>query len=175
MDNNIQQKLYGLDHLRAVIRMKEKQDIQEVRPLENVYYMDPIDGEGRGEYLSSLTALIAPSMYVEPFCGVAVEAQLCGTPVLTHDFGAMAETVEQFKTGLRCHSLADFCYGIKLAVNGEEFDSKYISERARKKWSLETVAHYYDYIIKSNLELVNGSGGWYTTTSHVDLLPKIDA
>jgi glycosyltransferase involved in cell wall biosynthesis len=81
----------------------------------NIEYWEPLHGTHRAEFLGSLTALLAPSKFVEPFCGVAVEAQMCGTPVMTHDFGAQTETVEHGKTGMLCHTLADFCLGIRMA------------------------------------------------------------
>ena len=76
--------------------------------ISNVIYKPPIHGEERGDYLGSLTALLCPSNFIEPFCGVNVEAQLCGTPVISHDYGAFTETIELYKTGILCHTLADF-------------------------------------------------------------------
>ena len=67
----------------------------------NITYKAPIHGKERGEYLGSLTASICMSKFLEPFNAVAVESQLCGTPVISSDSGGMVETVEHFKTGLR--------------------------------------------------------------------------
>ena len=50
--------------------------------LPNITYKQPISGLERNEFLGSLNALLCLSTYVEPFCGVNVEAQLCGTPVI---------------------------------------------------------------------------------------------
>ena len=52
---------------------------------------------------------MVPTYYVEPFCGVNVEAQLCGTPVISNDCGAFTETIENLKTGILAHTLKDFC------------------------------------------------------------------
>jgi glycosyltransferase involved in cell wall biosynthesis len=138
----------------------------------NVIYKPPIHGKERGEYLGSLTALLAPSYFCEPFCGVAVEAQLCGTPVITHDFGAMVETVEPFYTGLHCHTLADFCVGVQMALD-DKFDRKYISERATKLYDMYNVAKRYEYVFKTIIDVNNGNNGWYATESHVELLADV--
>lgn len=135
----------------------------------NVVYKPPIHGSERGDYLGSLTALITPSVFCEPFCGVAVEAQLCGTPVITHDFGATVETVEPFKTGLHCHTLADFCYGVQMALDGK-FDRQYISDRARKRYDMYQVAKRYEYVFKTLLDLTNGNNGWYSKTTYIECL-----
>ena len=50
--------------------------------------------------LGDCVAVLCLTSYLEPFGCVAVEAQLCGTPVISTDFGGMVETVEQFKTFL---------------------------------------------------------------------------
>jgi len=134
--------------------------------LPNLFYLPPLEGRDRADYLHSLTALIAPSLYMEPFCGVNVEAQLCGCPVLTHDFGAFVETVEPMVTGVHCHTLADFGYGIMLAMNNH-FDRTYIRLRAERLYNMFNVAHKYDYIFKTILDVHNGQNGWYSPNSHL--------
>ena len=140
-----------------------------LKKADNLKYKAPIHGKERGEYLSKLTALIAPSMYPEPFCGVNVEAQLCGTPIITNDFGAFVETVEPFKTGMLCHTLADFCEAVQMALDGK-FDRQYIHERVVKKYDMYNVAKQYEYAFKNILDIYNGEGGWYASKSYIELL-----
>ena len=135
----------------------------------NIIYKPPIHGDERGEYLGSLTAVLAPTLFIEPFCGVAVEAQLCGTPVITTDYGAQTETVEPFKTGILCHTLADYCSGVQMALDGT-FDREYIRRRAVKKYDIYNVAKKYDYVFKSIMDIHNGNGGWYSKKSYLELL-----
>ena len=137
--------------------------------LPNITYKSPIHGKERGEYLGSFTAVICLSKFLEPFCGVAVEAQLCGTPVICSDFGGMVETVEQFKTGLRCHTLADACYGIQMALDGK-FDRSYIHTRAANMFDMYKLAHKYEYALKSILEIFSGRNGWYSPNTYIECL-----
>ena len=127
----------------------------------NMYYKKPIQGMERSDYLGSLTALICASIYIEPFCGVNVEAQLCGTPVIANDFGAFPETIEDKKTGLLCHTLADFCLGVQMALDGK-FDRKYIRERAVKKYDMFELAKDYEYVFKCVVDLSTKNNGWYS-------------
>ena len=133
----------------------------------NIVYKPPISGRERGTYLGSLCALIAPSCFVEPFCGVAVEAQLCGTPVMAPECGAQTETIEQAKTGLLCHTLADYCLGVRMALEGK-FDRDYISRRAVAKYDMFNVAKQYDYVFNSIIDIHNGLNGWYAPDSHLE-------
>lgn len=133
----------------------------------NIVYKAPIHGKERQEYLAGLSALLTPSCFMEPFCGANVEAQLCGTPVISHDYGVFNETVEQFKTGLRCHTIADFCYGIQMALKGD-FDRNYIRERALKNWDMFQVARQYDYIFSCILDVSNGKNGYYSDDCHIE-------
>ena len=135
----------------------------------NIIYKPPIHGLERGEYLGSLCALIAPTGFVEPFCGVSVEAQLCGTPVISVDYGAPTETIEQFKTGMLCHSLSDLCVGVEAALN-DLFDRQYIHNRAVALYEMYNLAKKYDYTFKSILEIHNGNNGWYSPISHLGCL-----
>ena len=54
-----------------------------------------------------------PSLYVERFVHVVVEAGMCGTPILCTDFGAFTETVLPGKTGFRCRTFQDYIDGVK--------------------------------------------------------------
>lgn len=134
----------------------------------NIVYQPPIHGSDRSKYLSELTAIVTPSIFVEPFCGVNVEAQLCGVPVIANDFGAFTETIEPFKTGLLCHTLADFCYGVQMALD-DKFDRKYIRQRATEKYDMYNVAKQYDYVFKTILDIYNGKNGWYSPDSYIDM------
>lgn len=129
----------------------------------NIRYEPPLHGDVRAVYLGSLHALLAPSTFVEPFCGVSVEAQLCGTPVIAPAYGATTETVEHGRTGFLCHTLADYIRGVRKAVAGE-FDRVYTRERAVAKYSLDAVAPMYDAVFCTALELSAGPG-WYSPTS----------
>jgi glycosyltransferase involved in cell wall biosynthesis len=137
----------------------------------NIIYKKPIHGTERGIYLSNLSALIAPSRFLEPFCGVSVEAQLCGTPVISSDYGAFVENIEQFKTGVRCRTLSDFCYGVQMALD-KRFDRQYIHNRAITLFDMYNVAKKYKYAFDSIMDIFNGTNGWYSPDTHIDNLNK---
>ena len=137
----------------------------------NIIYKPPITGAERGKYLGGLTALLTPTKFIEPFCGVSVEAQLCGTPVISSHYGAFVENIENFKTGVRCHTLSDYCYGVQMALDGK-FNRQYIHERAVKLFDMYNVAKQYDYTFRSILELTNGNNGWYSKNCFLDNLQK---
>jgi len=133
----------------------------------NIVYKPPIHGAERSDYLGSCVALLAPTKYLEPFGGSVVEAQLCGTPVITSDWGGMSETVEQFKSGVRCHTLADYCYAVQKAIDGA-FDRTYIRERAVAKYDMFLIAKDYDYVFRSLLDVFRPEkNGWYSPDSHL--------
>ena len=157
-----------MPHVRFVLCGQGNPEQFLVSP--NIVYKPPISGLERGEYLGSLQALLAPTMFIEPFCGVVVEAQLCGTPALTTDYGAQTETVEPFKTGLNCHTLQDYCLGIQMAIDGK-FDRAYIRERAMRLYDMFNVARKYEYAFKCIMDVHNGTNGWYSRDSHLECLP----
>jgi glycosyltransferase involved in cell wall biosynthesis len=85
---------------------------------------------------------------------------MCGTPVITSDFGAFPETIQHGKTGYRCHTLGDYMKAVELAP---QLDRKYIRENAVNLYSYETVGQIYDNIFKQISNLKNG--GWYNLES----------
>jgi glycosyltransferase involved in cell wall biosynthesis len=87
---------------------------------------------------------------------MAVEAMLCGTPVVSVDYGAMTETVTEGVTGYRCHTLQDWLDGIHAVEN---LDRQAIADSARVRWSLETCGARYDKIFRQLNDLYRK--GWY--------------
>lgn len=82
----------------------------------NVAYEPPISGRDRAAFLRTAAVAVFPTRFLEPFCGGAVEAMLCGTPVLTSDFGAFTETVIEGVTGYRCSTERQWVEGIERAA-----------------------------------------------------------
>jgi glycosyltransferase involved in cell wall biosynthesis len=122
----------------------------------NIDYRGPIAGTARSDFLRNARALLAPTVFTEPFCGMAVEAMLCGTPVVAVDYGAMTETVIEGVSGYRCHTLQDWIDGIRAAGT---LDRRTIATIAREKWSLESCGKRYNKIFKQLHDLYRG--GWY--------------
>ena len=69
-----------------------------------VEYIPPVAQKDLVPLLCKARALFSYSHYPEPFGNIAVEAGLCGCPVITTDWGVYPETVVQYKTGFRCRS-----------------------------------------------------------------------
>ncbi len=87
-------------------------------------------------------ALLTPTYYVEPFGGVAVEAQLCGTPVLASDWGAFTETVQVGVSGFRPCTLAVWGAAVREVP---ALDRARIRQRAIELYSTETCARLYEH------------------------------
>jgi 2-polyprenyl-3-methyl-5-hydroxy-6-metoxy-1,4-benzoquinol methylase len=156
--------LKGIDTLRAIadyvqypIILHGQGDPSEwMHP--NIQYRGPISGKKRSDFLRKAKALLAPTVFTEPFCGMAVEAMLCGTPVVAVDYGAMTETV-QSGMGFRCHTLQDWLDAIYTV---DELDRKFIADTARAKYSLQACGAQYDKIFRQLNDLYRK--GWYEVT-----------
>jgi glycosyltransferase involved in cell wall biosynthesis len=105
----------------------------------NVEYLGVLGAE-RAAVLGAARAIIAPSRYVEPFCGAVVEAQLCGTPAITSDFGAFAETVQHGITGFRCPTEKAFIRAVDRVLG---LNRRTIRKRAERLWALPRVGRLY--------------------------------
>ena len=132
----------------------------------NVVYKEPIHGKERSDFLGSCVATCCISTYIEPFGGATVESQLCGTPVISSDVGGLTETIEQFKTGLRGHTLADYCKGIQMALDNQ-FDRQYIRDRAVRLYDMYNIAREYKSVFYTILDLYNSNNGWYSPHSYL--------
>jgi glycosyltransferase involved in cell wall biosynthesis len=101
-------------------------------------------------------AIFVPSEYAEPFGNVAIETQMCGTPVITTDWGAFPETVEHGRTGWRCRTLDHFIWA---AENLRQLDPAYIRQRAASLYSMESVKPRYQEYFEMLSDLWDE--GWY--------------
>lgn len=110
-------------------------------PPDHGDYVGVVGPEQRAALMGCARALVAPTLYTGPFEGVVVEAQLCGTPVITTDWGAFAETVEDGVTGYRCRTMAEF---ERAAGDVKGLDRAYIRDRAIRLYSTERVAVMYE-------------------------------
>jgi glycosyltransferase involved in cell wall biosynthesis len=108
---------------------------------DHVEYVGFADAKTRGELLAGAKALLCPTLYIEPFGGVTAEAMLCGTPVLTTDWGAFTENVRQGIDGFRCRDLAEFELATENLVNLEPLD---IREHARARFGLDPISKMYE-------------------------------
>ena len=118
--------------------------------------------EERGELMANALALMCPTIYVEPFGCIAVEAQLCGCPVIASDWGAFTETVEQGVGGWRCRTLGEFMWAVENVALWDDKDRHEIMEKAVARWSLEAIGPEYDLYFK-RLKALEGDG-WYDET-----------
>lgn len=104
-------------------------------------YVGPVGPAARAKLMAGARALLAPTQYIEPFGGVAVEAMMCGTPAITTDFGAFTETVQEGVSGFRFHTLAEGCEAVERAAM---LAPKGIRNYAHRRYSLQSIAPLYE-------------------------------
>jgi glycosyltransferase involved in cell wall biosynthesis len=109
-------------------------------PIGDVEYVGYADAARRAELMGHARALIQPTLFLEPFGGNVVEAQMCGTPVITTDHAVFSETVKPGLTGYRCHTLGQF---VKAAKECQSLDPATIREIAIANYSMDRVKLMY--------------------------------
>lgn len=155
--------LKGLDTIKALadyspwkIRLAGQGD---PTPWEhpNIEYVGPLKGKERSTFLRNARACLMPTTFTEPFGGSGVEGMLCGTPLISVDYGAFTETVVEGVTGFRCHTLQDW---VNALHNAGGLDRKRIHEISAAKYSLDACGKKYARIFSDLDDLWDK--GWYT-------------
>lgn len=95
---------------------------------KHVEFVGYADTKKRKKLLSRAQGVFVPTLYGEPFGGIAVEAMLSGTPVISTDFGVFNETVLHGLTGFRCRTMEQFVWAVKNIAN--------IKPEACRAWAL---------------------------------------
>lgn len=120
-------------------------------------FVGSVGPERRGELMSKAQAVFVPSLYLEPFGGTHAEAMMCGTPVITTDWGAFPENNVHGVTGFRCRTMAEFT---RAARNVHTLDYRKIREYALGRFSTDVVRYQYQDYFERLLTL--WGEGFYT-------------
>jgi len=141
---------------------------------DDVEYFGYAGVEERRKLMGEAHAILMPTLFMEPFGGVAVESQLCGTPVISTDHAAFTETVKHGETGYRCHSLEQFVWAVEHT--DELHLPDVIRDIALANYSIDKVKYMYDEWF--NMLLGLWGSGWPDLTrleerKNLDWLHKI--
>jgi len=118
-------------------------------------YQPAVGPTARSYLLARARAVFAPTIYTEPFGGIAVEAQLSGTPVITTDYGAFSETVLHGVTGYRCHTLDQFVWAARHVADLDPWTCR---QWALRNYSLDHIAPSYDEFLRMVRDVHTGTG-----------------
>ncbi len=105
--------------------------------------------------ISQAKALICPTLYNEPFGMISPEAQLCGTPVISSDWGGFTENVQHGVTGWRCRSLKQFIWA---CCNVDRISRRRCREEAISRYSYEKVSTMYIEWFNNIYNIFGGKG-----------------
>lgn len=120
-----------------------------------VHYVGEVGFKERAELMSKAHAVIVPTKYIEPFGGVAVEAMLSGTPVITTDWGSFPEIVTP-EVGCRFRTLRQ---GAAAVDEVAALDGPHIRSSAVERFGLQAVGKQFTTWLDSLDTLWDQ--GWY--------------
>jgi glycosyltransferase involved in cell wall biosynthesis len=115
-------------------------DGMDLARYKHVEHVGTVDARRRAALMAGAVATFVPTLYIAPFEGVHVESQLCGTPVITTDWGVFSETVTNGVNGFRCRTFADF---IEASEKVKGLDAGKIRAEAVSHYSMDVVAQQY--------------------------------
>jgi glycosyltransferase involved in cell wall biosynthesis len=124
-----------------------------VRPrlsLPNVHEEGEANHEQKVGLLRGARAVVCPIEWEEPFGLVAIEAMMCGTPVVGFARGAFPEIVEQNVTGFLVPSgnVQALCHAVQML---DTFDRRRCARRARERFSTSTMAAAYENVYERTI------------------------
>lgn len=146
----------GLEVVRELAQRYEVITAGQDGPLDGIPWRDVVTGDEKAKLIAGARAVLCPTVYLEPFGGVAVEAMLSGVPVITSDFGAFTETLTQGVTGFRCNTLHEYAEAVAMV---DQLDRDLIAKIAATRYSTDAVAPLYDRWLTRLATLYRA--GWY--------------
>lgn len=112
-------------------------------PAGHWQYIGFADVETRKKLMSKAKAVFVATEYLEMFGGVAAEAMLSGTPVITTSFGVFPEYNIHGKTGFLCHTLQDFVNAVEACKNFTKENYNFIRNYALENFDMHVIKHQY--------------------------------
>lgn len=126
-------------------------------------YLGVVSIQQRNALMAGATALLAPTIYSEPFGNIVPEAHLNGCPTVTTDFGAFPETNIHGFTGYRARTLGEFCDAVERC---SLLDSDAIKSHALTNYSYDAIRPKYQAYF-DQLATLNGEG-WFSDWSGLE-------
>lgn len=124
----------------------------------DIRYVGTVGRRERDALMGGAQALLCPTVYIEPFGAVAVEAPLCGTASVSTDWGAFSEIVPPER---RFRTLQEGCEAVERAMECDPLD---LQTEALGRFSLDAVAPMYERWFEE-LSLL-WEKGWYGVREH---------
>ena len=126
-----------------------------------VEYVGTVGVKERSELMSKAKAVFTPTIYIEPFNMVTIEAMLCGTPVISTDWGSFPEIIKHGEVGYRCRTMDDFIWAAKNIDNIKPAECR---KYAEDNYSMSRVSKMYVEYFNKLQDLF--SEGWYAERSN---------
>jgi glycosyltransferase involved in cell wall biosynthesis len=114
---------------------------------------------GKGEkddFLGNAYALLFPIDWPEPFGLVMVEAMACGTPVIAYRSGAVAEVIDEGRTGFIVKGLED---AVEAVGRVPELSRKRCRAVFEQRFTATRMAHDYIRVYEQLIKRTQQRGG----------------
>jgi len=132
---------------------KEQQYFAEqIQPLidgEMVCWIGPANHAQKTELLRHAAALLFPIQWDEPFGLVMIEAMACGTPVVAHRRGSVAEVVDDGITGFHAGVIDALA---ELVPRALDLDRRQVRAHAETRFGFRTMVDRYLALYSSLVE-----------------------
>jgi len=117
----------------------------EIRPQlgDCVDWVGEVSGQQKVDLLARARCLIFPIRWQEPFGLVLLEAMACGTPVVALGHGAVAEVVDDGRTGFVCQRPSELADAINDVSRLDATDCR---EHVRRHFSVERMVDGYEAV-----------------------------
>jgi glycosyltransferase involved in cell wall biosynthesis len=140
---------------------------EQIEPLLNhplIEYIGEVTEEEKDEFLGNAYALLFPIDWPEPFGLVMIEAMACGTPIIAFEQGAVAEVMEDGRTGFIVNSLEE---SVQAVERIESISRKECRQVFEERFSATRMAQNYIEIYQRLLKQ-----SWMTDVTANSYLPQ---